>query len=125
MLDADNQLLVSPDTLFILPEYKQHGAVFWPDYWTAGAAEEVGSQGIQAAVHGHDGRHSALQSFLYFCRPQRWGGYSALGLPVPWQSDSQWACTESGQILFDRQGPSYSMILHSVCFTCQPTNAYA
>ena len=58
MLDADNQLLVSPDILFNMPEYKQHGAVFWPDYWTAGAAEEVSSYGKKATVYEHDGRHS-------------------------------------------------------------------
>ena len=41
MIDSDNQLLGNPDDLFNLPEYAAHGAVFWPDYWTARAALEV------------------------------------------------------------------------------------
>ena len=32
-LDADNICLINPDTLFDLPEYKNTGAMFWPDYW--------------------------------------------------------------------------------------------
>jgi hypothetical protein len=35
-LDADNGVVCDPTYLFETPEYKQHGAVFWPDYacWT-------------------------------------------------------------------------------------------
>ncbi len=35
-LDADNGVVCDPTYLFDAPEYKQHGAVFWPDYacWT-------------------------------------------------------------------------------------------
>jgi Mannosyltransferase putative len=35
-LDADNGVVCDPTYLFDTPEYKQHGAVFWPDYacWT-------------------------------------------------------------------------------------------
>ena len=41
MIDSDNQPLTRPEDLFDLREYKANGAVFWPDYWTAGAALEV------------------------------------------------------------------------------------
>ena len=30
-LDADSAPLVSPDSLFDLKEYKDHGSLFWPD----------------------------------------------------------------------------------------------
>lgn len=32
-LDADNMCVKNPDTLFSMPQYLEHGAVFWPDYW--------------------------------------------------------------------------------------------
>jgi alpha 1,2-mannosyltransferase len=32
-LDADNICARDPSFLFDQPEYKKHGAVFWPDYW--------------------------------------------------------------------------------------------
>lgn len=33
-LDADNNCLRDPSYLFDSEEYKQYGAVFWPDFWT-------------------------------------------------------------------------------------------
>ncbi len=35
-LDADNGVVCDPSYLFDTPEFKQHGAIFWPDYacWT-------------------------------------------------------------------------------------------
>lgn len=32
-LDADNIALRDPSYLFDSPDYKKHGALFWPDYW--------------------------------------------------------------------------------------------
>jgi len=31
LLDADNVVVVNPEFLFETPEYKEHGAIFWPD----------------------------------------------------------------------------------------------
>lgn len=35
LLDADNLVVRDPAAMFATPEYKQHGTVFWPDYWKA------------------------------------------------------------------------------------------
>lgn len=43
LLDADCQPLRQPEALFELPAYKEHGNVFWADYWTANSAPEVHS----------------------------------------------------------------------------------
>ena len=32
-IDADNICISDPEVLFSSPEYKEHGALFWPDYW--------------------------------------------------------------------------------------------
>jgi alpha 1,2-mannosyltransferase len=32
-LDADNNVLADPEFLFDCPEYREHEALFWPDYW--------------------------------------------------------------------------------------------
>jgi hypothetical protein len=32
-LDADNNVLCDPSYLFDMKEYKEHNAIFWPDYW--------------------------------------------------------------------------------------------
>lgn len=32
-LDADIVCMTNPDVLFDLPEYKENGALFWPDFW--------------------------------------------------------------------------------------------
>lgn len=32
-LDADVVCTINPEQLFDSPEYKEHGAVFWPDFW--------------------------------------------------------------------------------------------
>jgi hypothetical protein len=32
-LDADNNVLCDPSYLFEMKEYKEHNAIFWPDYW--------------------------------------------------------------------------------------------
>ena len=32
LLDSDNVPLIDPESLFNLPEYKESGALFWPDY---------------------------------------------------------------------------------------------
>lgn len=41
-IDSDNQPLVNPESLFELQRFTEHGAVFWPDYWKANSAREVG-----------------------------------------------------------------------------------
>lgn len=32
-LDADNQPIKNPDTIFDTKSFKDHGAILWPDYW--------------------------------------------------------------------------------------------
>jgi hypothetical protein len=41
LLDADNVPLVNPAYLFDAPEYRKHGAVFWPDYGRLAPARPV------------------------------------------------------------------------------------
>ena len=48
-LDSDNVVADSPDFLFSTPEYKEHGAMLWPDYWESSAAPDV------QAILGIDG----------------------------------------------------------------------
>lgn len=40
-LDADNICTLNPDFLFDLPEYKEFGAVFWPDFWTTDGENQI------------------------------------------------------------------------------------
>ena len=40
-LDSDNVVVSDPDFLFNTPEYKQYGAMLWPDYWESSAAPDV------------------------------------------------------------------------------------
>ncbi|MDD2244518.1 MAG: hypothetical protein PHR52_11545 [Fermentimonas sp.] len=40
-LDADNTSIIDPDILFDLPEYKRHGAMFWPDFWTTDSSNPI------------------------------------------------------------------------------------
>lgn len=40
-LDSDNVVLSDPHFLFSTPEYKEHGAMLWPDYWASSAAPDV------------------------------------------------------------------------------------
>jgi alpha 1,2-mannosyltransferase len=41
LLDADNSPLRNPAYLFELDEYKQMGAIFWPDYWTTSSSNPI------------------------------------------------------------------------------------
>ena len=40
-LDADNVPLIDPESLFETPEYKQTGAIFWPDYGRLAASRSI------------------------------------------------------------------------------------
>ena len=40
-LDADNVPLIDPESLFETPEYKQTGAIFWPDYGRLAANRDI------------------------------------------------------------------------------------
>lgn len=40
-LDADNICTLNPDFLFDLPEYKQYGALFWPDFWSTDSENQI------------------------------------------------------------------------------------
>lgn len=40
-LDADNVALIDPEKLFETPEYKQTGAIFWPDYGRLAASRSI------------------------------------------------------------------------------------
>ncbi len=35
LLDSDNLPLVNPEHLFDTQEYRQHGALFFPDWWAS------------------------------------------------------------------------------------------
>jgi FkbM family methyltransferase len=41
LLDADNVPLVNPERLFTTPEFKETGAIFWPDYLRLGRARKI------------------------------------------------------------------------------------
>ena len=41
LLDADNVPLVNPEFLFETPEYRQHGAIFWPDIWRCKPSKDI------------------------------------------------------------------------------------
>lgn len=43
LLDADNVPLVDPAFLFEEPQYRDYGAVFWPDRWRLRASEKIWS----------------------------------------------------------------------------------
>ncbi|MEM7147549.1 MAG: hypothetical protein AAF591_20705, partial [Verrucomicrobiota bacterium] len=48
-LDADNVPLIDPEALFDTIEYREHGALFWPDYWIFEASDPIWQIcGIQA-----------------------------------------------------------------------------
>ncbi|MDD3038224.1 hypothetical protein [Bacteroides sp.] len=40
-LDADNICTMNPEFLFDLPEYKEYGAMFWPDFWTTDKNNQI------------------------------------------------------------------------------------
>lgn len=40
-LDSDNVAVADVEPLFASPEYIEHGAVLWPDYWTSSAAPDL------------------------------------------------------------------------------------
>lgn len=40
-LDADNICTMNPEFLFNLPEYKEYGAIFWPDFWTTDSNNQI------------------------------------------------------------------------------------
>ena len=40
-LDSDNVPVQSPDVLFATAEYKEHGALLWPDYWASSVAPDL------------------------------------------------------------------------------------
>lgn len=40
-LDADNVCTMDPEFLFDLPEYKEYGAIFWPDFWTTDRFNQI------------------------------------------------------------------------------------
>ncbi len=41
LLDADNVPLIDPAALFDTPEYREHGAIFWPDFRRLGPEREI------------------------------------------------------------------------------------
>ena len=41
LLDADNFPLVDPSFLFDTPQYREHGAIFWPDYGRLGPQRDI------------------------------------------------------------------------------------
>ncbi len=40
-LDADNVCTLNPELLFDLQEYKESGAIFWPDFWTKDSNNQI------------------------------------------------------------------------------------
>ena len=40
-LDSDNVVVHNPDFILSTPQYKEHGAMLWPDYWASSAAPDV------------------------------------------------------------------------------------
>lgn len=40
-LDSDNVAVADVQPLFLSPEYKEHGAMLWPDYWASLAAPDL------------------------------------------------------------------------------------
>jgi alpha 1,2-mannosyltransferase len=52
-LDSDNVAVGDVEVLFESPEYQQHGALLWPDYWKSSAAPDVREiLGIQTMPRG-------------------------------------------------------------------------
>ena len=127
LLDADSQPLKKPDTLFELPAYKQHGNLFWRDYWTANAALEVKICQVPAkcTILTIITSSCRMQTYVIACfsGSRRTGAslkqkmrqmefcmqapreeiYQLLGLQIPWQGrEAEWACTESGQFLYNK-----------------------
>jgi phenolic acid decarboxylase len=50
LLDSDNLPLANPEALFETQEYRQHGALFFPD-WCARAPTLLPSRSAQHAAH--------------------------------------------------------------------------
>lgn len=40
-MDADNVCVTNPEALFYTEEYKQYGALFWPDFWKTGRESPI------------------------------------------------------------------------------------
>ena len=86
-LDSDSLPLLDPSLAFDTPEYRRHGNLFFPDYWTR--------------LFG-----------VWEAEERRWVPerlYQALGLASPWASgpgaNETVHQTESGQLLLDRHAP--------------------
>lgn len=74
-MDADNVPLQNPERFFAAEQYREHGNLFWPDFWD-----------------GHLG-----------CAILTADSYHLLGLPIPWAANPRsFIRTETGQILFNR-----------------------
>jgi hypothetical protein len=87
LLDADNLPLANPERLFETQEYKQNGALFFPDWWEASAW-------LKPAAYT-----------LFGLEP-----------PWKLDGSSSFKTSESGQILFNRSGVAqepYHMIMHA------------
>lgn len=76
-MDGDNLPLRNPEALFDSPQFRLHGNLFWPDFWTG--------------VIGHNPD---------WLRPS---AYRLFDLKPPWlDNPDAFATTETGQILINR-----------------------
>lgn len=72
-LDSDNVPLQSPDFLFSTPEYKEHGALLWPDYWSSSAAPD-----LRAILGVHSLPGGTTESGQMVFDKARWGAKANL-----------------------------------------------